>query len=84
MLSHSVMSDSLQPFGLSPTRTLSPWDFLGKNARVDCYFILQGIFLTQGLYPHFLSPALKADSLPTELLGKPNNKSIWLSINTEK
>ena len=58
--------------------------FLGKNARVDCYFILQGIFLTQGLYPHFLSPALKADSLPYWLLGKPNNKSIWLSINTEK
>ena len=33
------------------------------------HFFLQGIFLTQGLEPR--SPALQADSLPTELQGKP-------------
>ena len=32
-----------------PTRFLCPWDFLGKNAGVGCHFLLQGIFLTQGL-----------------------------------
>ena len=33
------------------TRILCPWDSPGKNARVDCHFLLQGIFLTQGLNP---------------------------------
>jgi len=27
----------------------SPWDYPGKNIREDEYFLLQGIFLTQGL-----------------------------------
>ena len=44
---HSVMSDSLQPYGLQPTRLLCPWDFLGKNTRVGCHFLLQGIFPNQ-------------------------------------
>ena len=30
---------------------LSPWDFPGKNTGVGCHFLLQGIFLTQGLNP---------------------------------
>ena len=30
-LSHSVMSDSLQPYGLQPTRLLCPWDSPSKN-----------------------------------------------------
>ena len=29
--SHSVLSDSLQPSGLSPSRLLCPWDSPGKN-----------------------------------------------------
>ena len=48
-LSHSVVSDSLQPHGLWPTMLLCPQDFSGKNTRVGCHFLLQGIFLTQGL-----------------------------------
>ena len=28
---------------------LCPWDFPGKNTKVSCRFLLQGIFLTQGL-----------------------------------
>ena len=28
---------------------LCPWDFPGKNTGVVCHFILQGIFLIQGL-----------------------------------
>ena len=30
------------------SRLLYPWDFPGKNTGVDCHFLLQGIFLTQG------------------------------------
>ena len=28
---------------------LCPWDFPGKNIEVGCHFLLQRIFLTQGL-----------------------------------
>ena len=55
----SVMSDSLQPYGLSPTRLLCLWDSPGKNNGVRCHALLQGIFLTQGLNPClFMSTAL--------------------------
>ena len=47
----SVMSDSLWPHGLQPTRLLHPWNFPGKSIRVGCHFLLQGIFLTQGSNP---------------------------------
>ena len=46
-----VVSDSLWPHGLQPARLLCPWDFPGKNAGVGCYFLLQGIFPTQGSNP---------------------------------
>ena len=50
----SVVSDSLQPHGLGPTRLLYPWDFPGNSTGVDCHFLLQGIFPTQGLNPGLL------------------------------
>ena len=34
--------------GLYPARLPCPWNSPGKNAGVDCNFLLQGIFLTQG------------------------------------
>ena len=37
------------PFGLQSARLLCPQDFSGKNTRVGCHFLLQGIFPTQGL-----------------------------------
>ena len=51
VLHHSVVSDSLQPHELEPARLLCPWDSPGKNARVGCHALLQGIFPTQGLNP---------------------------------
>ena len=33
------------------TRLLHPWDFPVKNTGVDCHFLLQGIFTTQGSNP---------------------------------
>ena len=50
-ISHSVVSNSLQPNGLQSTRLLCPWDFQGKNTGVGWHFLLQGIFLTQGSNP---------------------------------
>ena len=45
----SVMSNSLWPHGLQPTRLLYPRDFLGKNTWVGSHSLLQGIFPTQRL-----------------------------------
>ena len=37
----SVMSDSVGPHGLQPTRLPRPWDSPGKNTAVGCHFLLQ-------------------------------------------
>ena len=68
-VSYSVMSNSLQPRGLEPTRLICPLDSPGKNSRVGSHSLLQGIFLTQGL--NLLSSTLQADSLLSEPPGKP-------------
>ena len=39
------------PNGLQPTRLLCPWNFPGTSTGVDCHFLLQGIFPTQGSNP---------------------------------
>ena len=36
------------------TRFFRQWDFLDKNTGVGCHFLLQEIFLTQGLNPGLL------------------------------
>ena len=48
VLCHSVVSDSLQPHGLGPTRLLCAWDFSGKNTGVGCHFLFLEIFPTHG------------------------------------
>ena len=48
VLSLSVVSDSLWPHGLWPSR-LCPWTSPGKNTGVAFHFLFQGIFPTQGL-----------------------------------
>ena len=50
----SVVSKSVRPHGLQPTRLLCPWDSPGKNAGMGCHFLLQGIFPTQGSNPRLL------------------------------
>ena len=46
--SHSVMSNSLRPYGL-----YSPWNSPGQNTEVGSLSLLQGIFPTQGSNPGF-------------------------------
>ena len=43
------MSNSVQPYGLQPSRLLCPWDSPGKNTGVGSHALFQGIFLTQKL-----------------------------------
>ena len=47
-VSHSVVSDSLRPHGLQPTRLLCPWNSPVKNTGVSSHSLLQGIFPIQG------------------------------------
>ena len=37
------------PLDCKPARLLDPCNFPGKNTGVNCHFLLQWIFLTQGL-----------------------------------
>ena len=50
MLNHvlTLIRKSFVPRGLLPTRLPCPWNSPGKNTRMDCHSLLQGIFLTQG------------------------------------
>ena len=61
--SHSVVSNSLWPHGL-----YSSWNPPGQNTRVSSLSLLQGNLPYPGIKPG--SPALQADSFPTELIRK--------------
>ena len=55
LLSHSVVSNSVQPYGQQPTRLLCPQDSLGKNTGVGCHFLLQhlkAMYIVNQLYPN--------------------------------
>ena len=64
VLSHSVVSNSLQPHGLQPTRLLCPWVFLRQEYWSGLPFPFPRDLLNPGIEPRF--PALQADSLPSE------------------
>ena len=83
-VSHSVLSDSMQPHGLWPTRLLCPWDSPGKNTGVGFHSLLQGIFPNPGIKPRSLT--FQADSLPPEPPGKPTQECILeeLGLKSEK
>ena len=69
MLSHF---SHVQPCVLQPSRLLCPWDSPGKNIRVGCHALLQGIFPTQGLNLHRLCLLhWQVDYLPPEPPEKP-------------
>ena len=71
-VSHSVVSNSLQPHGLQPTRLLGPWDFPGKSTGVDCHFLLQEIVPTQGSNQYILHLLhWQAESFPLSHLRSP-------------
>ena len=65
-------------------RLLCPWDFPGRHTGVGCHLLLQGILLIQESNPGLLhstrSPALQANSAPTEPPGKP--QILWLFHKT--
>ena len=48
LFSYLVMSNSFSTPWTVAARLLGPWVFRGKNTGVGCWFLLQGIFPTQG------------------------------------
>ena len=71
----------LQSHALEPARLLCPWDFIGKNTRVDCHFLLPGIFPTQGLNPCLLH--WQVGSLPLSCLWSPYETCIFISFQSQ-
>ena len=70
-----VASDSVQLYGLQPTRLLCPRDSPGKKTGMGCHFLLQGVFLTQGSNPNLLCLLhLQVGSLPLAPPGRWANK----------
>ena len=53
MLSHSIMSDSLQPHGLQPVRLLCPQDSSGKNTEDCCHLLLQYMCIDRQIHRYF-------------------------------
>ena len=53
-VSHSVVSDSVTPWTVQPTRLLCPWNSPDKNTGVSSYSLLQGIFPSQESNPDLL------------------------------
>ena len=70
-MSRSVVSEFLQLHGLQPARLLCSWDSPGKNTRVGCHVLLQGIFLTQGWNLGLLHcwPTLHSEPPVSKLIG---------------
>ena len=66
----SVVSDPLPPRGLQPVRHLCPWGFSMQEYWSGLPCPPPGDRPNPGIEPR--SPALQADSLPSETRGKPN------------
>ena len=74
----SVVSYSLRPHGLYPTRLLCPWGFSRQENWSGLPFPSPGDLPNPGIEPR--SPASQVDSLPAELPGKP----IYMHTHIEK
>ena len=74
VLSRSVMSHSLRPHGLQPTRLLYLWGFSRQEYWSELPRPPPRDLLNPGIEPR--SPALQADSLPAETQVKPKNTGV--------
>ena len=72
----SVMSDSLRPHGLLPTRLLCPWNSPGKNTGMGNQSLLPNLGIKTG------TPILQADSLLSEPPGKPIIYTVFIIFIT--
>ena len=76
VFSHSVVSESLQPHRLQPARLLCPWGFSRQEGWSGLPCPPSEDLPNLGTKPS--SPALQADSLPTDPPGKPKNTGVFI------
>ena len=76
VFSHSVVSESLQPHRLQPARLLCPWGFSRQEGWSGLPCPPSEDLPNPGTKPS--SPALQADSLPTDPPGKPKNTGVFI------
>ena len=69
VLSPPVVSGSLRPHGLKPTRLPCSWNSPGKNTGMCCHSLSSVDIPEPEIEPG--SPELQADSLPSKPPGKP-------------
>ena len=74
VLSHSVVSNSLQPYELYSARLLCPWRFSRQEYQSGQTVPPPGDLPDPGI--NLGSPTLHVDSLPAELPGKPKNTGV--------
>ena len=74
VLSHSVVSDSLQLHGLLPARLLCAWGFFGQEHLSGLPCPPPGELPNPGIEPR--SSTFQVDSLPSESPGKPKNTGV--------
>ena len=75
-----IVFESLQHYGLYPTRFLCPWNSPGKNTGVDCHFLLLGIFPNQGLnlgLLHYRQILYQLSQLYHSCLENPIDRGAW-------
>ena len=78
----SVLSDSLQPYGLQPARLLCPWFYTSVESRVGHHFLLQGIFPGKGSSLSLLH--WQVESLPLSHLGSQGHVRQWQSCTQQQ
>ena len=74
VLSCSVMSDSLRPYGLEPARLLCPWEFSRQEYWTGLPCLPPADLPNPGIEPKSLT--LQTDSLPTKSPGKPKKTGV--------
>ena len=86
VLGCSIVANSLPCLGLQPPRLFCLWTLPGKNTKVGCHFLLQGIFPTQGSNLSFLcllhSRQILYHSATWEAKERYKSPSLWLSTNS--
>ena len=66
-------------------KILYPWNFSGKNTEMECHFLLQGIFPTQGLNPGLLHFNISKSALAGGFFSaEPSGKQLITSLGYSK
>ena len=84
-ISHSVVSDSLRPYGLQPATVLCPWDIPGKNTGVGCISSSRGTSWSRDGICISCVSCIAGRFFTVEPLGKPleNNMEVPKELKIE-